>query len=81
MVNPEGVFEGMFRNDLNGENLNRLYLHCDPRKQYSFAKLVKQSGEFSDGPHLWIASTSSSTFTLTLRVKDSSSMEMLLRSF
>jgi hypothetical protein len=33
MLNPEGVFEGMFRNDLNGENLNRMYLFCDQKKQ------------------------------------------------
>ena len=34
MVNPEGVFEGMFRNDLNGDNLNRMYLYCNRHKQY-----------------------------------------------
>jgi len=34
MLNPEGVFEGMFRNDLNGMNLNRMYVHCEPKKQY-----------------------------------------------
>lgn len=35
MLNPEGVHEGMFRNDMVGENLNRMYLHCDPKKQYT----------------------------------------------
>ena len=36
MLNPEGVYEGMFRNDMTGENLNRMYVHCDPKKQYFF---------------------------------------------
>jgi hypothetical protein len=26
MVNPEGVYEGNYRMDLYGENLNRVYL-------------------------------------------------------
>lgn len=33
MVNPDGVFEGLFRTDLNGDNLNRHYKYCDPEKQ------------------------------------------------
>ena len=33
MVNPDGVYEGLFRTDLNGDNLNRHYKYCDPEKQ------------------------------------------------
>lgn len=34
MLNPDGVSHGMFRNDLLGYNLNRVYLTCDRQKQY-----------------------------------------------
>lgn len=44
MLNPEGVYEGMFRYDLNGENLNRMYKFCDSKKQYLCFKLVYRSG-------------------------------------
>jgi murein tripeptide amidase MpaA len=33
MLNPDGVFHGMFRTDLNGENLNRVYAECSQNKQ------------------------------------------------
>lgn len=33
MLNPDGVYQGMFRNDINGDNLNRLYVSCSKQKQ------------------------------------------------
>jgi murein tripeptide amidase MpaA len=33
MLNPDGVYHGMFRADLNGENLNRVYTDCQLSKQ------------------------------------------------
>jgi len=28
MLNPDGVYHGMYRTDLNFCNLNRMYYHC-----------------------------------------------------
>ena len=44
MLNPDGVFNGNFRMDISGENLNRYYIHPEKNKQpacYALLKLIK----------------------------------------
>ena len=33
MINPDGVYHGMFRYDMSGENLNRMYTSCSSSQQ------------------------------------------------
>ena len=80
IINPEGVFEGMFRNDLNGDNLNRMYLHCNRNKQYNIIYSANLYGESRVGRPRLTELISFSIFTLIPQEKDSLSMEMPLKS-
>lgn len=42
MVNPDGVYEGNYRMDLNNNNLNRVYNDPSPDLQYFFPNTVTQ---------------------------------------
>ena len=42
IVNPDGVFDGNYRMDLNNVNLNRVYQEPDPDLQYILYNLALQ---------------------------------------
>lgn len=48
MLNPDGVHHGMYRMDLNFQNLNRVYYHCNPKKEpsiWAVRQLVESMGK------------------------------------
>ena len=70
----------MFRNDLNGDNLNRMYLHCNRNKQYNHNYSANPYGESSVGQPRLTELISFSTFMPIPQEKAFLFMEMPLKS-